>query len=451
MSARLAELEAMSTLQLALPGMLPGDSTVEWVWHDDFGEVNDVKRYEHTTVMRDEVVRALAPRAGGVYVDATLGGAGHTVALLEAEPKARIIGFDRDPAAIAASEESLGPVADRVRLVRATFSRVREELEILGIARVDGLVADLGVSSPQLDEAERGMSFRREGPLDMRMDPENGETALELMDRLSDDELADTIYQYGEERRSRRIARSIKKMLAAGELRTTLDLRRAVVRAVGPARVGGVDPATRTFQALRIAVNRELEELEQLLATLPDIVAEGGVAAVISFHSLEDRLAKRAFIAAGWSPLTKRPLMASDDEAAQNPRSPKRKASRCTTGRASSGDAMSQVRVAFLPIWTVAIIATVSAFVVHLALRGKTVQLGYELGHARQEQARLREVKRVLSLESASYKTPERVEIVARTLLGMEAPSPDRIVPLAPARNSGSREDLAAAMPEGPP
>ena len=182
------------------------------------------------------------------------------------------------------------------------------------------MVADLGVSSPQLDDADRGMSFRREGPIDMRMDPGSGETALELIDRLSDDELADVIYQYGEERRSRRIARSIKKALADGELRTTLDLRRATVRAVGPARVGGVDPATRTFQALRIAVNRELEELESLLASLADVVTEGGVAAIISFHSLEDRLVKRAFHAEGWTQLTKKPMVATDDESAQNPR-----------------------------------------------------------------------------------------------------------------------------------
>jgi 16S rRNA (cytosine1402-N4)-methyltransferase len=311
----------MSNLQLALPGLLAADSSTEWVWRDDFDEVSDVKRFEHTTVMRDEVARALAPRAGGTYVDATLGGGGHSVALLELEPKARIVGIDRDPAAIAAAEEWLAPVADRVTLVRSTFSRVREGLDALGIAKVDGIVADLGVSSPQLDEAERGMSFRREGPLDMRMDPENGETALELIDRLSDDELADVIFQYGEERRSRRIARSIKKALASGELKTTLDLRRATVRAVGPARVGGVDPATRTFQALRIAVNRELEELEALLASLPEVVAEGGVAVLISFHSLEDRLVKRAFHADGWQPLTKKPVTATDEEQQQNARS----------------------------------------------------------------------------------------------------------------------------------
>ena len=305
--------------QLALPGLL-GEAD-EWIWRDDFDEVTDVKRFEHATVMRDEIVRAIAPRAGCVYVDATLGGGGHSVALLEAEPKARIIAFDRDPVAIEAARERLAPVADRVTLVHAAFSSLREHLDQLGIERVDGVVADLGVSSPQLDDPERGMSFRREGPIDMRMDRETGgETALELLERLSDDELANVIFEYGDERRSRRIARSIKKALAAGELQTTLDLRRAIVRAVGPARVGGIDPATRSFQALRIAVNRELDELSDLLASLPSVVAPGGVAAVLSFQSLEDRLVKRAFVVPPWMPLTKKPLAPTDEECSVNAR-----------------------------------------------------------------------------------------------------------------------------------
>ncbi|MBV9947624.1 MAG: 16S rRNA (cytosine(1402)-N(4))-methyltransferase RsmH [Myxococcales bacterium] len=310
----------MSNLQLALPGVLAADGGVEWVFHEDFDQVSDARRFEHATVMRDEVVRAIAPRRGGVYVDATLGAGGHTVALLEVEPKARIIGIDRDATAVTAAEERLAPVANRVVLIRSEFSELPARLEALGIERVDGLVADLGVSSPQLDDPDRGMSFRREGPIDMRMDAGAGETALELIERLGDDELADLVYRFGEERRSRRIARSIKKAFAAGELRTTLDLRRAVVRAVGPARVGGVDPATRTFQALRIAVNRELEQLEGLLGHLGALLAPGAVAAVISFHSLEDRLVKRAFATEGWAPLTKKPQMASDEECAQNPR-----------------------------------------------------------------------------------------------------------------------------------
>jgi 16S rRNA (cytosine1402-N4)-methyltransferase len=308
----------MNGLQLALPGVLA--DSVEWVWSDDFEEVADVKRYEHSTVMRDELVRALAPRPGGVYVDATLGGGGHTVALLEAEPRARVFAIDRDRNAIAAAVERLAPVADRVTFVHSTFSRVRDELAERGISEIDGLLADLGVSSPQLDDADRGMSFRREGPIDMRMDPDNGETALELIERCSDEELADVIFQYGDERRSRRIARSIKKAVAGAELATTLDLRRAIVRAVGPARIGGVDPATRTFQALRIAVNGELSELQQLLASLPDGVKIGGRVAILSFHSLEDRAVKRAFASGPWTRFTKKPLVPSDDECARNPR-----------------------------------------------------------------------------------------------------------------------------------
>jgi 16S rRNA (cytosine1402-N4)-methyltransferase len=310
----------MSNLQLALPGLLPTDNGVEWVWSDDFDEMTPVKRFEHATVMGDEVVEAIAPRAGAVYVDATLGAGGHTVALLHAAPKARIVAIDRDPSAIAQAEARLAPVADRVVLVQAAFAELRERLEALGIGRVDGVVADLGVSSPQLDDAARGMSFRREGPIDMRMDPQHGETALDLISRLDDEKLADVLFQYGEERSSRRIARSIKKALVAGELETTLDLRRAVVRAVGPARVGGLDPATRTFQALRISVNRELEQLAQLLESLPEVLVDGGVAVIIAFHSLEDRLVKRAFMREGWAPLTKKPLMASEEECARNSR-----------------------------------------------------------------------------------------------------------------------------------
>jgi 16S rRNA (cytosine1402-N4)-methyltransferase len=309
----------MSNAQLALPGLLP-DASFEWVWRDELDEGTGLRRFEHTTVMREEVVRAIGPRPGGVYVDATLGAGGHTVALLEAAPGARIIAFDRDPIAVEAASDLLTPVADRVTVVRAEFSRVREVLDSLGVERADGLVADLGVSSPQIDSADRGMSFQREGPIDMRMDPESPETALHLIARLTDDELANVIYQYGEERRSRRIARSIRKSLAAGELRTTLDLRRSIVRAVGPARVGGIDPATRTFQALRIAVNREQDELASLLDALSTVVEPGAVVAFLSFHSMEDRLVKRQFATAGWEPLTKKPLPPTEEEVARNPR-----------------------------------------------------------------------------------------------------------------------------------
>ena len=161
-------------------------------------------------------------------------------------------------------------------MLHGRFGDLEAILASAEVAAVDGVVADVGLSSVQLDDPARGMSFRAEGPLDMRMDRSEGETALDLIDRLDDDELADVIYRYGEERRSRRVARCIKQARAAGDFATTLDLRRAVVRAVGPARHGGVDPATRTFQALRIAVNGELDELAQLLAAAPRVVVPGG-------------------------------------------------------------------------------------------------------------------------------------------------------------------------------
>jgi 16S rRNA (cytosine1402-N4)-methyltransferase len=278
--------------------------------------------FSHVSVMREEVLVALSPRDGGVYVDVTVGGAGHAVALLERAPTARLIAFDRDPTAVLVAESRLERFGDRATVVHGSFLDVAPWLESAGIASVDGLLADLGVSSPQLDDAGRGMSFRHEGPLDMRMDPTTGETALEMIERLDQDELADAIYHFGEEHRSRRVARCIKQALDAGELSTTLDLRRAVVRATGPRRVGGVDPATRTFQALRILVNHELDQLQHLLGQLPDLLVPGGVAAILSFHSLEDRLVKRAFRdRTQWAALTKKPVTADEEELAENPRS----------------------------------------------------------------------------------------------------------------------------------
>jgi len=278
--------------------------------------------FHHLTVLRDETIRAIDPRSGGVYVDMTLGGGGHTEALLEASEGCRVIAFDRDPTALEAAGERLERFGDRVTMVHSRFSQAPDKLSEMGIEWVDGVVADLGVSSPQLDEAERGMSFRREGPLDMRMDPSEGETAMDLIVRLTQDELADVIFHLGEERRSRRVARCIKQSLDGGEIDTTLDLRRAIVRAVGPRRVGGIDPATRTFQALRLAVNRELEELSGALDAAARMVRPGGVASFISFHSLEDRLVKRAFLERDvWERLHKKPLIATEDEQADNPRS----------------------------------------------------------------------------------------------------------------------------------
>jgi 16S rRNA (cytosine1402-N4)-methyltransferase len=300
--------------QLVLPGLV---ESVEWTWAEEEAEP---MRFVHATVMKAEVIAALAPREG-VFVDATVGGGGHAEAILAAAPNARVVAFDRDPSALEAARERLAPFGDRATFVHATFGEMETRLAALGIDRVLGVCADLGVSSPQIDDPTRGMSFRHEGPLDMRMDPSTGETALELMERLDEEELANVIFHAGDERRSRRIARSIKRAVKDRELATTLDLRRAIVRAVGPMRVGGIDPATRTFQALRITLNDELGEIDRLLASLPRVLDEGGVAAVISFHSLEDRKAKQAFHdKAIWEPLTKKPVMASDTEREANPR-----------------------------------------------------------------------------------------------------------------------------------
>ncbi len=277
--------------------------------------------FVHETVLRHEVVRLVEP-GEGTYVDVTLGGGGHAEALLEASPAARVIGMDRDPRALAHAKERLARFGARFVAEKATFLEVSEVLSSLSVREPAGIVADLGISSPQIDDPSRGMSFLGLGPLDMRMDPTTGESALELIHRLDQDELANVIYRYGEERRSRSIARSIKRLVAAGELETTHDLRRAVINAVGPHRAGGVDPATRTFQAIRIAVNEELDQLEALLASARTLLPEGGRLAVISFHSLEDRLVKRAFQdRAAWQPLTKKPVVPTDEEQAKNRRS----------------------------------------------------------------------------------------------------------------------------------
>lgn len=272
----------------------------------------------HISVMAREVVRLLQP-SGGIFLDVTLGAGGHSVALLEAGA-ASVIGLDRDPRALELSRTRLEPFGERALVRHAPFSKFGEILDLLGIEQVDGILADLGVSSMQLNEAHRGMSFRSEGPLDMRMDTTCGETALELIARLDDEALTETIARLGEERRARRVARCIKQEFEAGKLETTLDLRRAVVRAVGPARLHGVDPATKTFQALRMAVNRELFELEALLTLAADRVRPGGRFAVLSFHSLEDRMVKRAMLTPAWEALSRKPLVAAEDELSENPR-----------------------------------------------------------------------------------------------------------------------------------
>lgn len=273
----------------------------------------------HESVLLDEVIELLALRPGARAADVTTGLGGHCAAILaRTGPDGTLLAIDRDPVALAHARARLAPFGDRVRFHQGPFSSV---LEALAGERVDALVADLGVSSPQLDDPERGMSFRAEGPLDMRMGPDAPTTAWSLVRDLRDTELADVIYQYGEERASRPIARSIKRAIDDGAMETTKDLARAVHRVLGPARHGKPDPATRTFQALRIAVNDELGELERLLDALPEILADDGRAAIISFHSLEDRIVKHTLRdSASLAPLTKKPIEAGEAELDRNPR-----------------------------------------------------------------------------------------------------------------------------------
>jgi 16S rRNA (cytosine1402-N4)-methyltransferase len=274
--------------------------------------------FAHESVLAAEVMALLQPRAG-LYADVTLGGGGHSLAILEAGGD--VVGFDRDPSALDAARARLAPFEARMRFVHARMSEIAE---VLGPASVDGIVADLGTSSPQLDRAERGFSFSKEGPLDMRMDPTSGSPLAELLEEIDDEELANVIYRYGEERRSRPISRSIRRALESGELKTTSDLAHAVRRASGPRskRGGGIDPATRTFQALRIWVNDELGELEALIEKAPDVLKDEGTIAIISFHSLEDRMVKHAFRDdPRFLPITKKPVVAGDEERERNPRS----------------------------------------------------------------------------------------------------------------------------------
>lgn len=249
--------------------------------------------FSHESVLLQETVDALNPADGELFVDCTLGGGGHAAALL-ARSGCRVIGLDRDPEAIAAARARCAAFGDRFVAVHARFSEVGRVLDDLGHDRVDGLLADLGVSSHQLDVPERGFSFRRAGPVDMRMDPTSGESATDLVNHAGEAELADLIFQLGEERRSRQVARAI---VAGRPWTDTVALADAVGRAVG-GKPGRIHPATRTFQALRMAVNDELGELEALLRASVQRLAPDGRLAIVTFHSLEDRLVKQFLAAA---------------------------------------------------------------------------------------------------------------------------------------------------------
>jgi 16S rRNA (cytosine1402-N4)-methyltransferase len=273
----------------------------------------------HVPVLAAEVLSLADPQPGQTWVDCTVGGGGHGRLIAEQLGNTgRIVGLDQDQTMLALARQRLEGLP--ATLVHANFDQLPDVLRNLGIERVDGVLADLGFASDQMDDRNRGFSFRDDGPLDMRLDPAAVTTAADLVNTMSEAGLADVFYEFGEERQSRRVARRIVERRATKPLATTADLADLVRRCVP--RSGGIDPATRVFQALRIAVNDELGSLDRLLEALPGIVKPGGKAAIISFHSLEDRRVKQAFKnAEAWQPLTKKPVEASDEEAARNPRS----------------------------------------------------------------------------------------------------------------------------------
>lgn len=284
----------------------------------------------HIPVLVREVLATLEPRPGGAYLDCTVGGGGHAEAILEAAgPPSRVVGIDRDPEAITVARERLGRFGDRVRLVQGDFRELPRLISELRLEGFDGVLFDLGISSLQLDDPSRGLRFSAEGPLDMRMDRESGGLAArELLHELPEKDLTRIIREYGEERWARQIARGIVNARSQGSLETTRDLAAVVARAI-PRRFWPrrIHPATRTFQAVRITVNQELTGLEEALEVATGLLNPGGRIAVISFHSLEDRVVKHLFrrLAApgavpGVTIITRRPVTPSPEERAQNPR-----------------------------------------------------------------------------------------------------------------------------------
>lgn len=274
----------------------------------------------HVPVLVGEVLELLTPERGGLFVDCTVGLGGHTRALLD-RGAARVVGLDRDPVALALSREGLAEYGDRVELVHGDYRDLARILDERGLETVAGILADLGVSSLQLDAEGRGFSFKRDEPLDMRMDTTRGPTAADLLATVDETELADVIYRFGEERHSRRIARALVRAREERVLATTGQVADLVRRASRTKRFHRIDPATRTFQALRIWVNRELEGLEAFLETAVSRLAPAGRLAVITFHSLEDRIVKHTFrrLEQG-RVLTKRPVGPGEEEVMRNPR-----------------------------------------------------------------------------------------------------------------------------------
>jgi len=290
----------------------------------------------HEPVMTREVLTFLQPEHGGVFVDCTVGMGGHTRALLEAGAK-KVIGLDRDPAALEMAAAELSGFRDRVELVHSDYRAIESVLDARGIARVDGTLTDMGVSSYQLEAEGRGFSFQRPAPLDMRMDTTTGPTAADLLRDASESDIADAIYRFGEERFSRRIARAIVEARSVSPIENTTELAAIVRRAIPRRGFSRIDPATRTFQGLRIWVNRELEQVDDFLRAVARRLNNGARLVVLTFHSLEDRIVKHTFRAlaqgdgAPLRVLTKKPITPQPDELERNPRarSAKLRAAEC--------------------------------------------------------------------------------------------------------------------------
>ena len=294
----------------------------------------------HVPVLLEEVLEGLAIRQGGVYLDGTIGWGGHTSRILQMYEDTRVIGLDRDAAALEAVSRKLANFGDRVLLFHSDFRQLDKVLDEAGVGLVDGALMDLGVSSMQLEDADRGFSFAQDGPLDMRMNPDSGVAASEIVNTWAQTDLANLIYRYGEEKRSRAIAAAIVRTRETSPIESTLQLADLISSVPGMGRVRNIHPATRTFQALRIEVNDELDAVRQVIPVGVERLTPGGRLAIISFHSLEDRIVKRSFrelespcrcpkefpecrcgkVSAG-KVLTRRPVIPSEKEIMVNPRS----------------------------------------------------------------------------------------------------------------------------------
>ena len=425
----------------------------------------------HAPVMVAEALRWLEPARGGVFVDCTLGLGGHSQALLEGGAS-RVIAIDRDTEAIAMARERLDAYGDRVDIAHANYRDLGAVLDARGVAAVDGVLADLGVSSMQLDAVERGFSFRGDAPLDMRMDRSQGPTAADRLREVSEGELADVIYQYGEERHSRRIARALVRARDERPVSTTGELAAIVRRSVPHRGYQRIDPATRTFQALRIWVNGELEGLEQFVRDAVLRLRAGARLVVIAFHSLEDRIVKHTLRALDREAgtvrvLTARPEIAGEDEIARNPRarSAKLRAAERLAGRRSLTmdfehaikmdvrnnpivRELDQARQRELWRWMLVGGALVGVILFSLWQRFSVMRVATQIESTERELAQARELQRRLRLDVERLSAPRRIEQLALRAHMVRADRTTTRIIVRPAAASGGEQVAAHGEPQ---